>query len=551
MKNILKVAIVTALVVAMLAACQTEESFSGFSIDTTEITMDSEGGTETINVSSSVEWTVSATQPWITVNPANGVGSTTCTVSIDTTLIVGIREGQISFVPKGLENKTVDVYQTGYGNVISLSEAEFTIPASANYNDRYFETKVTTNVEFDMEVEYLQNTEPNEDGEYETPTGWVTPPTVNITFDRGARPRTATLKFTWKTNTEWVPRAAKITFIPSGENEGAELVSEAVIDLSQEAALEITDDARGDSLALLSIRDQLNMMAEIDASEKLQNWDGVTLWEKTDKDLPTDDNGNPITDAIGRVRSAEFYFFTTYETIPSVVKYLKYAESLLFYSNVNSMLRSIDLESDICELKYLKNLEIGAYGLVSLPDDLGRLTNLESLSIEQNNFDHIPEVLSQDNLPNLKTLNMLGNRRYSVSDLRNKGNYDDGIGLNIHMQNDAAAEGIRRLLMWENLEELDLNYNYLEGNIPDFEVGSVVDGRTIEPFREGEDFTALKDTVSWLWTEEGQKIPRILPNCKSLKLNLNFLTGDAPDWIMYHPYLIEWVPDTFIFNQNE
>ncbi|MCD8293709.1 MAG: leucine-rich repeat domain-containing protein [Clostridia bacterium] len=551
MKSILKIAICL-IAAAGVAACQTkEETVTGFSLDTDEIAVDCEGGTETVNVSSDVEWSVSTTQPWITVSPANGVGSMTCTVSIDTTLIVGVREGQISFVPKGLSTRTIDVYQTGYGNVIYVSEPKVTIPASANYSDRYFESTVVTNVEFDIDVEYLQNTEPDEDGVYETPTGWLTVPSVNITFDRGARPRTAILKFEWKTNTDWIERAAKISFIPSGKDEGAELAAEAGIELSQEAAEEITDDARGDSLAILSIRDQLNMLFTMDASEKLQNWDGVVLWEKTDKDLPTDDDGNVITDAIGRVRECSFYYFHSYETIPATVKYLKYCEKIIFYSNVNSFLKSIALESDICELKYLKYLEIGAYGLVSLPDDLGRLTRLETLSLSSNNFTTIPDVLTPENFPNLTVLNLLGNRRYVTSDLREADTYDPDIGMHIHMQNDAAAEGVRRLFLWENLEELDLNYNYIEGHVPDFAVGTVVDGKLMEPFREGEDFVALRDTVAWLWTEEGQKIPRILPKCKSLKINLNYFTGDAPDWIMYHPYLIDWVPDTFIFNQNE
>ena len=46
------------------------------------------------------------------------------------------------------------------------------------------------------------------------------------------------------------------------------------------------------------------------------------------------------------------------------------------------MLLSIDLENHICELEYLKNLQIGGYGLVSLPEDFDRLGNsLESLDL--------------------------------------------------------------------------------------------------------------------------------------------------------------------------
>lgn len=37
---------------------------------------------------------------------------------------------------------------------------------------------------------------------------------------------------------------------------------------------------------------------------------------------------------------------------------------------------------------------------------------------------------------------------------------------------------------------------------------------------------------------------------KSLSLNLNFLTGKLPDWILYHPYLTFWDPFTMIFQQE-
>lgn len=38
---------------------------------------------------------------------------------------------------------------------------------------------------------------------------------------------------------------------------------------------------------------------------------------------------------------------------------------------------------------------------------------------------------------------------------------------------------------------------------------------------------------------------------KKLSINLNFLTGDLPDWIMNHPHLMDWNPTALIFNQME
>ncbi len=546
MNKILSIAVVL-FTIGMLISCNDDdEGVSGFSIDKDEITVGSEGGTDVVTVSSGVGWTASASVPWITVSPANGVGSAECSIVIDTTLVVGMREATVTFLPVGLPQREISVYQTGYGNIISLEEKELTIPASAAYDDRYFELKVTSNVEFKVGIEY---SEPADGSEV---TEWLTAPNVDLTLDRGARPRTTTLRFDWKINTKWEERGAKIVFTPTGKDEGAELVEEAVLTLNQEPALEITDDRAGDSLAIISIREQLTMLGSQDINEKLQNWWGVVVWEKNDKDLPKDENGNIITEAIGRVREVNFYIFDTKE-IPQEIKYLKYLETLSFYGNANAFLKNIDMPSEICELKYLKNLQLGSIGLITVAKEINQLTNLVSLDFSSNNYDHIPDEICKENLPNLRVLNLLGNRRWVVVNLSTAdlSSYEGGIGMHINMDKDAAAAGVRRLFLWEELEELDLNYNYLEGTLPTFEVGTTVDGQVMTPFIKGKDFVALGDTISWLWTEEGQKVPRILPNCRSLKINLNFLTGDAPLWIMYHPYLIDWVPDTFIFNQNE
>ena len=83
------------------------------------------------------------------------------------------------------------------------------------------------------------------------------------------------------------------------------------------------------------------------------------------------------------------------------------------------MLLSIDLENHICELEYLKNLQIGGYGLVSLPEDFDRLGNsLESLDLSANNFTGVPAVLTQNNFPKLKSLIFSANRRWTVSNLK-------------------------------------------------------------------------------------------------------------------------------------
>lgn len=37
---------------------------------------------------------------------------------------------------------------------------------------------------------------------------------------------------------------------------------------------------------------------------------------------------------------------------------------------------------------------------------------------------------------------------------------------------------------------------------------------------------------------------------KSLSLNLSFLTGKLPKWLLYHPYLAYWNPYSMIFQQE-
>lgn len=43
----------------------------------------------------------------------------------------------------------------------------------------------------------------------------------------------------------------------------------------------------------------------------------------------------------------------------------------------------------------------------------------------------------------------------------------------------------------------------------------------------------------------------IMPQLENLSINLNFLTGNIPDWILYHKNLKCWDPFTLVFNQYE
>ena len=38
---------------------------------------------------------------------------------------------------------------------------------------------------------------------------------------------------------------------------------------------------------------------------------------------------------------------------------------------------------------------------------------------------------------------------------------------------------------------------------------------------------------------------------KLLSINLNYFTGEAPDWLLYHPHLLDWFPESLIFSQYD
>lgn len=537
MKYLLKITLGLIVGIGLMASCDDDDdnAITGFSLDKEDITVGPIGGTDRIQVSSGSTWVATASEPWIMISPANGVGSTECEIVVDSTLKNDMRTAVIRFMPEGQPMQTVKVYQTGFDKMISFEKKDVEIEASAKSDDRYFETKVTTNVEFKIEIDYV-----NESGE--TVEGsWLESKTFKIELDAKARPRTAKLRFDWKMNPDPEVRIAKVKFVPTKEEDA--LKEPVVLTVTQKAAPKIEDNRSGDSLAIIMIRERLNCYGMFDTSENMMNWEDVTLWEASDEDLPEEE-------AIGRIRSASFVLLETKESIPQEVHYLKYVEKLYFYSNANTSWLSIDLGSDICGLKHLKDLTIGAYGLVSLPDDFVNLGNsLERLDIGANNFSSIPSILTKQNFPKLKSLHLTGMRRWdTVSDLRNRNDskYENGIGLYLNLNKDNGS--VKELFLWDTLEELSLSYCFIEGQLPELKVGDSGANGSIDAYTNA-DVTAFGgDTIQWL---ADYSKPKVLPKMKRLSINLNFLTGDLPDWIMDHPHLLDWNPEALIFNQME
>lgn len=526
-------------------------------------------------------------------------------MAIDSTLSEKSREAQIRFSVEGQESKSIRVIQFGYGKQIILKEPTVEIESSARYDDRYFDAVISANVAFkiDSNVEYSFEglTDADNENELESDrTGWIEMPKADdleINLDRGYRPRTVKVRFKWKANIVPCTRVAKIRLLPKNadeqliDNEGNP-TGEVILTVKQKPALRITDDRAGDSIAILAINEKVQNMINFDSSESMLNWNYVKLWEATDK-LPNGDKN-----AIGRVRSVQFMLIDLKdgETLPKEVRHLKYLESFTIQSNANWQIRNISLGEEICELKHLKELSVYALGLEKLSENFIKLggkvddsyVGLEALNLASNGFNQLSDitnVVNQENFPNLTALSLTGCRRVDIikdlSQISGTNEYNGKkVGLHINLDNPSDKSAFMKLLTWDSLRELSLSYNYIEGELPDDDY--ITNNLTIKNYQESDFFTEdeLKaepsiyltkisaDTCGWLktmnkeviyqhdesstsWKITGQDVPRVLPNARAFSFNLNYLTGALPKWILFHPYFVEWSPETFIFAQED
>ena len=90
------------------------------------------------------------------------------------------------------------------------------------------------------------------------------------------------------------PRATKVELKPLASESPVALTKG--VEVSQAAADAIEIGVKGDSLALIAISQALDCWASFDTSERMEHWNGVTVW----KSGPNK----------GRVRSAAFKLFS-------------------------------------------------------------------------------------------------------------------------------------------------------------------------------------------------------------------------------------------------
>lgn len=502
-----------ALAAAMMFACHPdEEIIFGVEVGTEDgnIAIGPEGGLVTINVSAQDEWTAVTEDPWIMVSPANGRGSQKCVVSIDSTIVNVARQGAIRIqnLTTG-DKKDFAVAQEGFEYQIALKEDTKELADFAAYESRSFDVEVLTNVDFEVML-------PKE------AENWLSYKKSELVLDRGARPRKVNLHFDWNVNSRPEERVAKVELKPV---EAVKMGRHDTLNVVQKAAMPIpAGTPAGDSLAVLAISRALGCYTEWDTAEKLEHWSNVQVH----KDGPDK----------GRVKYVQFFIFNTKEPLPYEVQYLTAAEEIAFYSNANQFLKSLDTGEYITKLTQLKRLTIGAYGLTSLHPDFKNLKNLEYLDLSSNCFQTIPEILTKENFPDLHSLILNANQRYTVYDLSN--DTRENIGGFIE---DTGLRRFKDILKWDTLDTLRLSVNYLQGDIPDMKY----EGLPTWTYEELKDSLAVGTTAL---PEKLVGLPKVLPNAKFFAINFNRFTGTIPDWILYHPNLDLWIPYSLIFSQE-
>lgn len=509
----LKSYIAVSLCAFALAGCSDDDKKIGVTVDGDAIEIGAEGGTRNIKVTADDAWIATTNDPWITISPANGRGSAQCRIIIDSALRNEPRQGIVRIQNQNdwEERRDITVSQDGYDYAITLDDKEINVSNYAAYDDRSFDVRVKTNVDFDIEIP-------------EEAQAWLTAGDYKVELDRGLRPREVTVRFNWGINSRDIERNAVVKFRPKDE---VTLARQDELSVNQNAAEPIEEDTRaGDSVALLAIARSLNMWESWETNEKMDNWDNVVLWEEGM------DGYTP--EKAGRVKFARFSTFGTKEGLPFEVQYLTAADELVFFSNTNWTTFDLSTGEYITKLGQLRRLTISGYGLVDLDPDFKNLKNLESLDISVNNFEKIPEVLTKENFPKLHALYLNSCQRGVIYDLSNTTTTHFG---GLFEETDQTREFPRRLLEWDNLDTLTLSVNYLQGRIPDMK-------------DYAQKYTQADISAADSLPQALVGTPKVLPNIKRFSINLNRLTGELPEWLLHHPAL-DWMdPFTLVFTQE-
>ena len=78
-----------------LCSCSDADKNIAFGLDSDAIKAEAAGGSHKIKVSASGDWVATTDEPWISISPANGRGTTECRILIDSALTDSPRRGVV------------------------------------------------------------------------------------------------------------------------------------------------------------------------------------------------------------------------------------------------------------------------------------------------------------------------------------------------------------------------------------------------------------------------------------------------------------------------
>ena len=492
-RYIVRLNVVLSMIVLCLMACGEDENMTTPQIALSHEVLDfsADGGVNDIQLTASDEWTVMSDREWCLVSPANGNGSTTCEIRVDSSYLYDTREAHLTF-RCGKYSRQLVIRQLGYDRVIELDKELIEVPDFTDYDEMFEYIRVTSNIPYTVDVEYADASR----------TGWL-----KVTAEEhpsGSVPRTSTVRIDYELYAETdADRVATIVFKQKNAVEGDTLV-ESRLTFRQTKAQEIIPSRQGDSLAVLAIA-RLIHWTNIDTEEvEYVNHKGETVDEL-------------------RVVGLRFSMFDTDKTIPYQIRKLDQLRTLSLSGNTDAAGKNIVLEDDITYLPHLESLSLLGYGICKLPARMKEMTQLQELELSGNNFTTLPiDIITELDKHSLLYVNFANNRAKDVFGKLNE-NASDKATLGLHGSLPEA------LFTLKNVVYIGLSYNYFEGSIPDMGY----------------------DASQYETEEEKVANNPIMPQLENLSINLNFLTGNIPDWILYHKNLKCWDPFTLVFNQYE
>lgn len=505
-RYIVRLNVVLSMIVLCLMACGEDENMTTPQIALSHEVLDfsADGGVNDIQLTASDEWTVMSDREWCLVSPANGNGSTTCEIRVDSSYLYDTREAHLTF-RCGKYSRQLVIRQLGYDRVIELDKELIEVPDFTDYDEMFENIRVTSNIPYTVDVEYADASR----------TGWL-----KVTAEEhpsGSVPRTSTVRIDYELYAETdADRVATIVFKQKNAVEGDTLV-ESRLTFRQTKAQEIIPSRQGDSLAVLAIARLMRCAANIDTSTPLIHWTNID----TEEVEYVNHKGETVDEL--RVVGLRFSMFDTDKTIPYQIRKLDQLRTLSLSGNTDAAGKNIVLEDDITYLPHLESLSLLGYGICKLPARMKEMTQLQELELSGNNFTTLPiDIITELDKHSLLYVNFANNRAKDVFGKLNE-NASDKATLGLHGSLPEA------LFTLKNVVYIGLSYNYFEGSIPDMGY----------------------DASQYETEEEKVANNPIMPQLENLSINLNFLTGNIPDWILYHKNLKCWDPFTLVFNQYE